>query len=455
MVAAVATAAPAAKLKRVKGVEVFQAGTHRDHTYSTADLDSMIRNFEVLSDLFVPRVVIGHEEDQSFLENSGIPSAGVIERLWRDGDTLKADFADVPETIARLINGRAYRSVSAEVYDDYEHDGKGYGTTLRRVALLGGELPQIKTLNDLPLADYAERRGRRAVLRLRGRSPQPGGICRVYSEVQAVNRDEMLSLVTKFGVTDTIAQMMSDEILTDLVRVIQTQAAPQPGTVNAEGDANKDQAATPATPPVAAAVPPAPAAAPVAPTADLPAANPNVPVPNPQLTPSQVTVKYSEELNAAVKAAVAELLKPVQATLDSTKGDVEKFKEDVKREGIDARLGVLLKQGKVTPAAIDAGLRDQLYRADAVKKFSDGKTELDKQFAVLEAGPVVLKFNEQVKGGKPNPDTEKAAVEQHYEQFSEQFSRAGTSKETLVKGFEIQRKTQPRLTAKEYLGLAG
>ncbi|MGB9229321.1 MAG: hypothetical protein WCC24_06265, partial [Terracidiphilus sp.] len=44
-------------------------------------------------------------------------------------------------------------------------------------------------------------------------------------------------------------------------------------------------------------------------------------------------------------------------------------------------------------------LRTQLYRADAVQKFSDGKTELDKQFALLEKRPVLLKFQELAKGG--------------------------------------------------------
>src|SRR5207244_3118653 len=69
---------------------------------------------------------------------------------------LKANLQNVPASIGRLINARAYDGVSSEVYDEPPEGIKGSGKMLRRVALLGGELPHVKQLKDLPWADYTE-----------------------------------------------------------------------------------------------------------------------------------------------------------------------------------------------------------------------------------------------------------------------------------------------------------
>jgi hypothetical protein len=51
--------------------------------------------------------------------------------------------------IVDLIRRGAYRRVSAEVYHDFRQEGAARGHVLRRVALLGGEIPEIKTLQDV------------------------------------------------------------------------------------------------------------------------------------------------------------------------------------------------------------------------------------------------------------------------------------------------------------------
>ncbi len=155
------------KLAQVHNVEVFASGTHRGEEYSDQDLDEMVRNFRRLSSprlpvrLLTPTLAVGHEEEgeQPLWENTGYPAAGVVTNLWRDGHKLMADFGDVPPPVAKAINSRALRKVSAEVYTDFQDDhGRGYGMAIRRVALLGSEIPQIKSLADLPYATYADRR---------------------------------------------------------------------------------------------------------------------------------------------------------------------------------------------------------------------------------------------------------------------------------------------------------
>lgn len=150
----VATAPPTFQSK---GVEIFAAGRYRDKHYTIRDLDAMVRNFILLGPrgkkLLQPPNVIGHEDDQEFLDRTDLPAAGWPKRVWRKGSKLFADFGEMPAEVAHAINTRAYRKVSAEIYDDFVDDqGNHYGKALRRVAILGAEIPQVKSLADIPYA---------------------------------------------------------------------------------------------------------------------------------------------------------------------------------------------------------------------------------------------------------------------------------------------------------------
>jgi hypothetical protein len=150
-----------AKLATVRGAEIFQAGVRKGERYTVADLDDMARNFKLARGVIDPPLVTGHDEEQAFLEGSGLPAAGWLVRVYRRGAKLFGDFGGVPRSIAKLINARAYKKVSVEIYDEDQHPedtpAACKGKIVRRVALLGAELPQVKTLADLPLAEYSER----------------------------------------------------------------------------------------------------------------------------------------------------------------------------------------------------------------------------------------------------------------------------------------------------------
>jgi hypothetical protein len=96
-------------------------------------------------------IVIGHEEDQP-LNNTGMPAFGWVTALRRKGRKLFADIVNVFPAIAKLVRAKAYKHVSPEIYDpDKLPEGvPAKGHMLRRLALLGGELPHIKSLADLP-----------------------------------------------------------------------------------------------------------------------------------------------------------------------------------------------------------------------------------------------------------------------------------------------------------------
>ena len=230
---------------RVPKVEIFRTGRHRPDSpaYTVADLDDIVANFERLRGQLDPPVVIGHEEEQPLTQglaesdpfsNTGSPAVGWISRLWRQGRSLYADLEGVHPAIGDLVNRRAYRKVSAEVYDrDQPPEGLPVkGCVLRRLALLGGELPQIKTLADLPLAEPASHSATSAPcqchLRRHGEQRLPGGVYAVFFEVSIMDRTGIEDQFREVGWTDdqiTALASLSDEDLQKLLTATLAQAA--------------------------------------------------------------------------------------------------------------------------------------------------------------------------------------------------------------------------------------
>lgn len=174
---------------KLRGAEIFATGVHRGKPYTYRDLDEMAANFKRFSMGAKPLMripgVIGHEENQEYLDRSDLPAAAWVESVENQkykcpqcggqgqiqgqpcprcvgagiASTLKADFGDVPSKVAKLLKSKAYRTVSAEVYDEPPEGIHGQGKMLRRVAFLGGEIPQVKSLEDIPAPEeHSEKR---------------------------------------------------------------------------------------------------------------------------------------------------------------------------------------------------------------------------------------------------------------------------------------------------------
>ena len=75
-------------LRSVRGVEIFRAGEWNGDKYTTEDLDAMIEAFG--SQGYAVPLKLGHDEV------SGAQAYGWVERIYRFGDVLKADFKDIP-----------------------------------------------------------------------------------------------------------------------------------------------------------------------------------------------------------------------------------------------------------------------------------------------------------------------------------------------------------------------
>lgn len=137
------------ELHTINNVEIFSAGTWNGEKYTEKDLDEMIRAYEEVGEKVRPFVKLGHDSDQGLLQRDGLPAAGWISNLRRKGEKLVADFVDVPQKIFQLIENKAYRKVSSEIFWNIKIGEKVYKRMLGAVALLGADTPGVMNLDDI------------------------------------------------------------------------------------------------------------------------------------------------------------------------------------------------------------------------------------------------------------------------------------------------------------------
>ena len=232
----------------LRGVEIFQVGTHRGKTYSAKDLDDVVANFKKFSSGPEPKLrvpaVLGHEESQEFLERSDLPAAGWPSHVYRQGDKLYADFDEIPPKVGRLLRNKAYRTVSSEVYDDPPEGVPGRGKMLRRIAFLGGDIPQLKDLDEIgELTQHAEERRfaryRRAAFQFREVKPsRTAGAFWVFSEAKPMDRDQIIQALAEHGCDTEALKDASDETLAEMLRVC--EAKDQQGDGDEEYDESEE-----------------------------------------------------------------------------------------------------------------------------------------------------------------------------------------------------------------------
>lgn len=189
--------------------------------------------------------------------------------------------------------------------------------------------------------------------------------------------------------------------------------------------------------------------------------------------PKKTTLMHQYSERRIADVVRREVQRALSGQVKQKMDQFEKFTEEQmssqKKAAIEAFCEARLKAGKILPFELDsdnpANLFDRLMRADAktvIRKFKEnGKeqrlTELEMQMREIDQRPARA-FSEQVrsakygkngKKGEEEADIEVEKVEEAYDRFSENFK--GTSKQTFVDGFKIERKHHPQLTAEDYL----
>ena len=132
----------------VVDLEIFATGTHNGDPYTEDDLDQIVKAHHAVGHEIRPFLKLGHDEEQQLLQKDGYPAAGWFANIRRKGVKLIADLTNVPRKIAELIKQKAYGRLSSEIYLDLDHKGTKYPKVLKAVALLGGDTPAVKTLDD-------------------------------------------------------------------------------------------------------------------------------------------------------------------------------------------------------------------------------------------------------------------------------------------------------------------
>lgn len=135
-------------LRTVQAVEVMRVGTWNDIEFTLADLDEMIAAFNARP--FSVPLKVGHGEV------AGMPAYGWVDRIFRRGEVLFADFRDVPGWIFDCVFVQhQYDHVSIEVFFNLKVGDKTFKRVLKAVALLGAETPAVSGLSPLRDAIFA------------------------------------------------------------------------------------------------------------------------------------------------------------------------------------------------------------------------------------------------------------------------------------------------------------
>lgn len=140
----------------MKGVEIFSAGVWNGDPYTEADLDQIVSAYGEMPKR--PPLKLGHSEAQKFFgQADGHPALGWVEKVYRSGKKLLADFVNVPDTLIGMIRNKSYDKVSAEIYWNYKlADGKVLPRALKAVSILGADWPAVSNLQDLQAALLGE-----------------------------------------------------------------------------------------------------------------------------------------------------------------------------------------------------------------------------------------------------------------------------------------------------------
>ena len=130
----------------LNGVEIFSTGVWNGDKYTQKDLDAMIKNFDEVG--FEPPVKLGHNDEQTELKD-GQPALGYIDKIYKVGTKLVADFKELPKKVYEAIKRGNYKRVSSEIFWNYKANGSTYDRVLKAVALLGAEVPAVTNLQSI------------------------------------------------------------------------------------------------------------------------------------------------------------------------------------------------------------------------------------------------------------------------------------------------------------------
>jgi len=125
----------------IQGIEIFAEGTWNGDTYTVGDLDEMVSAFSASG--VEPPLKLGHNTAQ---EKDGQPAFGWVDKIYRQGGKLLADFRDIPKKLYEAMKRGNYKNVSSEIYWNFKNGETFFPRVLSAVALLGADIPAVTDL---------------------------------------------------------------------------------------------------------------------------------------------------------------------------------------------------------------------------------------------------------------------------------------------------------------------
>lgn len=508
---------------RLPNIALFASGTYRGKRWTPGVIRKLAENATGLRSLLTPPAVLGHEEDQEWLDRTDLPAGGWVDpgsvRAVPDPDhpgemILRGDLVNVPAEVADRLTAGEYRYGSAEIYDDFLDDfGKSRGPALRRFALLGGEVPQVKRLGRLP----APVRQTAPVAFADRPPPAQRSVALSFAERTVMDRAALIKTIQTPGVMPGMSQAtletLTDDQLKELVANLPKPAQPTPQPLTPTGTPGMDRAtmiaemvaagqpqadldlmddaalqaaydawkATAAAPPADAGVAMMGDAAAMSReeiVAELTAAGQDAAALE-SMSDDDLRKLYTDLGLGATAAAPAE---PAVAAMSETArrqlrqiAETAKFAEqygrqmktqlhDAKRQRVNAFCEQMVREGRIIPAQVSdyRGLLLGLDAAKPVHTFSDGARQvrgsaLDRKMAEIKARSPIVRFGERLPGGGTADQTTHAAAVRKAEQHADTIPEAAwkltsfKSRAGFVSAFsERAAKTAPETAMAEF-----
>ena len=470
--------------EKIKNVEAFSVGTKRNKSYTADDLKEMVDNFNKFGKgqrpgFDVP-TVYGHdetpEEQAKFLQNTGIRADGWVEGAKTDGKKLYLDLRVAPR-LAEAIRTGHYSAVSIEIYDKPPQGIPGKGKMIRRLAVLGGEIPQDKNLRRLPLPEkYSETRSRRRLITTHLRDCiQHRDYYTCFSEVAMPTRDEMVQKLAEKGVNPDAMKAAPDECLAEMCRMAEDMGKGKEdlGMGGMDFDSDPKMPASPAEKKMYGELHRKMSAyaeklKKFAEEEPIPGVSQVHPGPSGSEKaglggPSEDVKKMSE-----LVVRMSEKLEQQGSLITALRAEIRPIKEDLnQKHQVDIALFCerMKGAGKLTQAQLDRknplNTVDELLRLNReqkVHKFSEGGkqtmlSDLELRMKAIEAGPVVWKNSELAasnNGGALNSDgTDPAHA--RIERFCEEKGIKESVRKEMIEGWEAMKKAVPNADVVDYL----
>lgn len=211
---------------RMVGVELFAKGKWRGKPYTDRDIDDIVRNFKEHQSEGPNRamrvaITKGHRKED--LDDPSLPKHGTVTHVYREGGKLLYDADNVDPVLAQEIRDGKYEDISAEIYDEPPEGIPGKGKMLRRVAILGADVPKIKGLNPHGLSRtlcYSER----PTIQIT-RVYHRGDSYEAFAEAVPVSRDEMIARLGEMGMSEDVLNGLDDVQLHEIVKTAMGQGS--------------------------------------------------------------------------------------------------------------------------------------------------------------------------------------------------------------------------------------